>query len=144
MYSMVVVLPIFKLFIIFQTILYIIFRILFQIIVYNMKVVCTERKKIILFFIYSHDKFLALSLLNPLEKNSGVGTGTIYFIWVRGTVSNFSKTVGVGGTQYLYWRNLDIKKITETLGLGAQDLSWSPSGLVNSHSRIRNVLKKKI
>ena len=26
-------------------------------------------KKIILFFIYSHDKFFALSLLNPLEKN---------------------------------------------------------------------------
>jgi len=32
-----------------------------------MEVVCTG-KKIILFFIYSHDKFLALSLLNPLEK----------------------------------------------------------------------------
>ena len=27
-----------------------------------------RKKKIILFFIYSHDKFLALSLLNPLEK----------------------------------------------------------------------------
>ena len=26
-------------------------------------------KTIILFFIYSHDKFFALSLLNPLEKN---------------------------------------------------------------------------
>lgn len=37
---------------------------------------------------------------------------------------------------------LDIKKIMETLG--AQDLSWSPSGFVNSHSRVRNVLKKKI
>ena len=103
-----------------------------------------QKKKIILFFIYSHDKFLALSLLNPLKKNPEIPIGTIYFIWVRGTVSNFSKTVGVGGTWYLYWRNLDIKKITETLGLGAQDLSWSPSGLVNSHSRIRNVLKKKI
>ena len=38
-----------------------------------MEVVCT-RKKIILFFIYSHDKFLALSLLNPLENKSGVAT----------------------------------------------------------------------
>ena len=37
-----------------------------------MEVVCT--KKIILFFIYSHDKFLALSLLNPLEKNPEVTT----------------------------------------------------------------------
>ena len=34
-----------------------------------------SRKKIILFFIYSHDKLLALSLLNPLEKNPGVATG---------------------------------------------------------------------
>ena len=33
-----------------------------------MEVVCTEKKKIILFFIYTHDKFLALSLLNPLRK----------------------------------------------------------------------------
>ena len=32
------------------------------------------RKKIILFFIYSHDKILALSLLNPLKKNLGVVT----------------------------------------------------------------------
>ena len=32
-----------------------------------MEVVRTE-KKIILFFIYTHDKFLALSLLNPLRK----------------------------------------------------------------------------
>ena len=40
-----------------------------------MEVVCTEKKKIILFFIYSHDKFLALSLLNPLEKNPGVAIG---------------------------------------------------------------------
>ena len=32
------------------------------------------KKKIILFFIYSHDKFLTLSLLNPLEKNPGVAT----------------------------------------------------------------------
>ena len=39
-----------------------------------MKVVCTEKKKIILFFIYSHDKFLALSLLNLLEKNPKVAT----------------------------------------------------------------------
>ena len=38
-----------------------------------MEVVCTG-KKIIIFFIYSHDKFLALSLLNPLEKNPGVTT----------------------------------------------------------------------
>jgi len=39
-----------------------------------MEVVCTE-KKIILFFIYSHEKFLALSLLNPLRKNPGVTIG---------------------------------------------------------------------
>ena len=38
-----------------------------------MEVVCIE-KKIILFFIYSYDKFLTLSMLNPLEKNSGVAT----------------------------------------------------------------------
>ena len=42
-----------------------------------MGIVCT-RKKIILFFIYSHDKFLALSLLNPLEKKSGFATAFIH------------------------------------------------------------------
>ena len=33
-----------------------------------MEVVCTEKQNIILFFIYSHDKFLALLLLNTLKK----------------------------------------------------------------------------
>ena len=33
-----------------------------------MEVVCKEKQNIILFFIYSHGKFLALLLLNPLGK----------------------------------------------------------------------------
>ena len=33
-----------------------------------MEVACTEKQNIILFFIYSNDKFLALLLLNPLKK----------------------------------------------------------------------------
>ena len=38
-----------------------------------------RKKKIILFFIYFHDKFLTLSLLNPLEKNPGVVTAPYQF-----------------------------------------------------------------
>ena len=45
-----------------------------------MEVVCTE-KKIILFFIYSHDKFLTLSLLNSIEKNPGVATESCGATW---------------------------------------------------------------
>lgn len=77
---------------------------------------------------------------------------TLNFLFGLGpcTVSNFSKTVGVGGDIVFIMEELvnilefqlDIKKIMETLG--AQDLSWSPSGFVNSHRRVRNVLKKKI
>ena len=44
-----------------------------------MEVLCTGKKKIILFFIYFHDKFLTLSLLNPLEKNPGVVTAPYQF-----------------------------------------------------------------
>ena len=41
-----------------------------------MEVECKERQNNILFFIYySHDKFLALLLLNPLEKNPEVAIG---------------------------------------------------------------------
>ena len=40
-----------------------------------MEVICTEKHNIILFFIYPHNKFLALLLLNSLEKkNFGVAT----------------------------------------------------------------------
>ena len=35
-----------------------------------------KKTKYHFFFIYSHDKFFALLLLNPLEKNYGVATGS--------------------------------------------------------------------
>ena len=42
-----------------------------------MEVLCTEKQNIILFFIYSHDKFLALLLLNSLKKYPGVITASL-------------------------------------------------------------------
>ena len=56
-----------------------------------MKVVCIEKQNIILFFIYTHDKFLALLLLKPLEKKFVVATANIdrygnvkwsFYIWM--------------------------------------------------------------
>ena len=49
-----------------------------------------RKRKIILFFIYSHDKFLALSLLNPLEKNPGV-------------ITNFNNHYGSYGVNKKIW-----------------------------------------
>ena len=39
-----------------------------------MEVIFTKKKKNHFIFYLLHDKFLALSLLNPLEKNLGVAT----------------------------------------------------------------------
>ena len=73
---------------------------------------------------------------SPLALYILFGLGSLFQI--------LAKQLGWGGHSIYIGGTWLSKKITETLGLGAQDLSWSPSGLVNSHSRIRNVLKKKI
>ena len=76
MHLMVVVLPIFKLLIIFLD--YIVYNIYNTILdfVYNMKVVYTKKKNQFIF--YSHNKFLVPTPFTPLKNNLGAAT-----VWTR-------------------------------------------------------------